>query len=604
MADGQFTRQLATILCVDAVGFSRLIGENADVAVASFERRAALIRAACEAYGGEVFGAAGDSFMAEFGLPASALMAALEFQRAIAELDNESPPAARMPFRVGINTGDVIVREANRYGDDVNIAARLQEIAPPGGIVISETTFNHVGRVSAARFCDLGEKHFKNIRYPLRCVLVQSPEVGVPCPDEAPSATAPPQGSEPAPLAAASQPAVAVLPFRAVGGDREADAIAEGLAGDIVIGLSSVRWIPVISPGSSFQFRGGTNVAAAAGRALGARYVVTGSVEFSSSSFRVRAMLEDLTANRTVWAGSFRIGSRDIPAAPEEIAGEIVVALAKEVDRVEQERSFRLPLEGLDSWQLVRRGRWHMSRRTREDTDSALALFERAQELQPDSTSALNELAWWYFWRSWQQFGERGVHEHDLARVYDYARRSLAMDGQDARPHYHLGIAEIMNGRPREALAHLDVALALNPSFSFAHSAKGSAHLLLGEAAKAVPCQLQAERLNPFHLYRFHNLGELAAAYAFLGDWDRSAAVAKTSLDLSPAYWHSRLVRVGSLHRAGRRDEAAAELASFAQRHPRFDMRRAELVPYVDKAFNRHLIDNFRDAEAAFAAVA
>lgn len=599
MADGQFTRQLATIICVDAVGFSRLIGENGERAVAAFEKRALIIRGTCEAYGGEIFGAAGDSVMAEFGLPTAALMAALEFQKEIAELDLRAPADARMLFRVGINTGDVIVREANRYGDNVNIAARLQEVATPGGIVISQTTLNHVRRVSNAHFCDIGDKHFKHIAYPVRCFLVLSPEAGVPCPDSAPPLVPTHHQPEPEPVLPGGPPAIAILPFRAIGGGAEADATAQGLAEDIVIGLSNMRWLPVIAPSSSFQFRGEAISAAAVGHALGARYLVTGSIETSGRSHRIKAVLEDLSARRTVWARSFRIGSADMPAAPEEIAGEIVAALAKEVDRVEQEHALRIPLERLDSWQLVRRGRLHMSRRTSEDTERALPLFERALELSPDSTSALNELAWWYFWRAWLGFGERRSHEPDLARVVSYARRSLEIDPHDGKPHYHLGIAEIMSGRPRQALAHLDEALVRNPSLSFAHSAKGSAHLLLGEAAKAIPCHLQAERLNPFDLHRFHNLGELSAAYAFVGDWDASADAARTSLDLSPGYWYARMIRIGSLHRAGRDEEAGAELARFALHHPDFDMRRAEFVPYADQSCNRFLIGNFRDARKA-----
>lgn len=599
MADGQFTRQLATIICVDAVGFSRLISENADQAVAAFEKRAAIIRAACEAYGGEVFGAAGDSVMAEFGVPASALLAALEFQRRIAELDLRSPPDGRMLFRVGVNTGDVIVRAASRYGDNVNIAARLQELAPPGGIVVSETTLNHVRQLSAARFCDMGEKRLKNILYPVRTFLVLSPEAGVPCPEGAPPDGDMPPADEAAVPLLPGPPAVAVLPFRAIGAAADGAAIAEGLAEDIVIGLSKVRWIPVIAPSSSFQFRGAAVSAAAASRALGARYLVTGSVEFGRQSNRVKALLEDLSARRTLWVGSFRIASEGMPAVPEEIAGEIVVALAKELDRVEQEHTLRLPLERLDAWQLVRRGRWHMGRGTPEDTDRAFGFFRRAIDLSPESTSALNELSWWYFWRAWLGFGEAANYDADLERVVEFARRALDIDPHDARPHYHLGITDIMRGRPAEALLHLDQALALNPSLSFAHSAKGSAHLLLGEASRAIPCHMQAERLNPFDLYRFHNLGELAAAHAFVGDWDASAAAAKTALELSPGYWYARLIRVGSLHRAGHDEAVVQELSAFAQRHPLFDMRRAEFVPYVDKAFNRFLIDNFREAETA-----
>lgn len=598
MADVQFMRQLATIISVDAVGFSRAIGRNADAAVSAFEERAAIIRETCRAYGGEIFGAAGDSFMAEFGLPAQALLAALAFQKRIVELNAAAPERVRMAFRVGINTGDVIVRDASRYGDDVNIAARLQESAPESGIVISQTTFNHIQRLSIARCSDMGEKRFKNILYPVRSYLVLSPEARAPQAEE--EAPVPPRAFAGLP---SGPPTVAVLPFRASGPGPEAEAMAEGLADDIIIGLSNVRWLPVISRSSSFQFRDAAQ-ATTAGLALGARYVVSGTISHTGRSIRVKAMLEDAVESSTVWAGSFDADVEGIPSIPDEIGGEIVVVLAKEVDRVEQERSYRLPVETMDTWQLIRRGRWHMGRRSHDDTEIALGFFERALDRSPNSTSALNELAWWYFWRSWLHFGAPHDYEADLVQVVAYARKAQAIDPRDARPHCYLGIADIMRGRPGSALKHLDVALAINPSFSFAHSAKGSAHNLLGEAAKAIPSHLQAEKLSPFDLYRFHNLGELAAAYAFVGDFEASADAARASLELSPGYWYSGLIRVGSLFRAGKEAEAAAQLAAFRLRHPGFRMRRAELVPYVDPKLNRFLIGNFQAAEEKLALLA
>lgn len=358
-----------------------------------------------------------------------------------------------------------------------------------------------------------------------------------------------------------------------------------------------MRWLPVISRSSSFQFRDAAMAGATAGLALGARYVVSGTVALAGGTVKVKAMLEDAVEGSTVWAGTFNFHVEGMPSIPDEIGGEIVIALAKEVDRVEQERSFRLPVEGLDSWQLIRRGRWHMGRRTHDDTELALGFFSRALDRAPNSTSALNELAWWHFWRSWLHFGAAHDYEGDLVQVVAYARKALALDPHDARPHCYLGIADIMRGKPGAALAHLDSALAISPSFSFAHSAKGSAHLLLGQAGEAIPCLLQAERLSPFDLYRFHNLGELAAAYAFAENFDASASAAKISLELSPAYWYAGLVRVGSLFRAGRQDEARDEFERFRLRHPKFNKRRAELVPYVDPGANRYLIGNFEMVE-------
>ena len=193
-----------------------------------------------------------------------------------------------------------------------------------------------------------------------------------------------------------------------------------------------------------------------------------------------------------------------------EIGSEIVSLLEKEVDRAEQARSFQVPLDSLETWHLVMRGRWHMNRRTRKDTELALEFFKKAHVEDPNSSAVLNELAWWYFWRAWLRFGD----SEDLDKVSKFARQALLMDSLDARPHAHLGVIDIMRGDPRSAIEHLEEALHLNPSFAFARSAKGSAQLLLGEAKEAIPFFLDAERLSPFDLYGFHNLGELTAAYA------------------------------------------------------------------------------------------
>ncbi|MEP6059537.1 MAG: adenylate/guanylate cyclase domain-containing protein, partial [Nitratireductor sp.] len=178
MPGRQFTRQVATIVSIDAAGFSRLMGMDDEAAVAAFEGHRDIIRECCAGHGGRMFGPAGDSMMAEFGAPVDALLAATEFQRRIASANQDVPAAARMAFRAGINTGQVIVRDESLYGDDVNIAARLQEIAPEGGVVVSETSWHHLRGVTAVRFTDLGVQEFHNILLPVRAFRVDRPGAG------------------------------------------------------------------------------------------------------------------------------------------------------------------------------------------------------------------------------------------------------------------------------------------------------------------------------------------------------------------------------------------------------------------------------------------
>ncbi len=590
MASRQYTRQVATIVSIDAVGFSRLMGMDDEAAVSTFERYCDIIRATCSRHGGRPFGEAGDSMMVEFGAPSGALLAALEFQDAIAAENRALHPAKRMQFRAGINTGHVIVREESRYGDDVNIAARLQEMAPTGGIVISETTWHHVRGTSSAHFTDLGEQSFHNIILPVHAFGVGRAMPGESHADDEDWSGSDGTSSD----EKGGPPAIAVLAFRHNGSDGDMQYLSEAIAEDIIMGLAHTRWLPVIAMNSSFQFRDDAMSAHATGRALGARYLVSGSIARQGDRLRIRVSLDDSSTDRNVWSRRFDRAFNEILDVQSEIGNEIVAMLEKEVDRVEQMRTFRVPWENQESWQLVRRGRWHMQRRTREDAEIALDFFQRAYELDPNSSAVLNELSWWYFWRAWLNFGRSHDYRSDLEKVADYARRSLFVDSQDARPHAHLGIADIMLARPATALEHLSEALRINPSFAFARSAMGSAYLLLGDYERAIPLFREADRLSPFDTYRFHNLGELASALCFAGRWEDACLMADRSLELAPSYWYARFLKIAALGMLGRLDEAREERRILLTRYPEFTEDQAFWIPFADKALNRYLIDAYR----------
>ncbi|WP_159586710.1 adenylate/guanylate cyclase domain-containing protein [Chelativorans xinjiangense] len=573
-----YTRHVATIVSIDAAGFSRLMGINDEFAVTAFETRRAIIVESCDAGGGRMFGAAGDSLMAEFGAPIDAMRAAFDFQEKIAALNASVTDEMRMPFRVGINTGSVIVRDESLYGDDVNIAARIQELAPYDGLAISETTWHHVKDKTAAHFTDLGEQILKNIALPVRIFMAtqdgRGAELLLPRRQEA---------------SAAMPPAVAVLPFHNESGDRELDYVADGIAEDVIQGLSNTRWLPVIAKSSSFQFRGKSLGTRMIGSALGARYIVDGRLTRANTYFVLKVTLTDAANGRLIWSREFKRRADEVALLHDEIGGMIVSMLEKEVERAEQARTFQVPWESLETWQLVRRGRWHMQRRSREDMALAFECFGQAQAKDPNSSAVLNEFAWWYFWRAWLRSGD----SDDLDKVVEYSRRSLLMDSQDARPHAYLGVVAIMRGQPKMALEHLSEALEINPSFAFAHSAMGSAHLLLGQAEEAIPLFQAASRLSPFDIYAFHNLGELTAAYCLTSQWDEAIKTADRSLSLSPGYFYARFLKIGALARSRRLDDARRELSIFRTRHPDFTNERIEWIPFADASAKAALISNF-----------
>jgi TolB-like protein/class 3 adenylate cyclase len=585
MAARRYTRQLATIVAIDAVGFSRLMGVDDEAALAAFEERRDAIVERCNAHGGRTFGDAGDSIMAEFGTPAAALLAAFDFQERIGVLDAAAPADGRMPFRAGINTGDVIAHEGRLYGEDVNIAARIQEFAPHGGLAISETTWHHVKEKIAAEFDDLGVLSLKNIALPVRVF-----SVGRARKSERTQPQNLPLGVH-GRTASPGPPAIAVLPFGS-GSAADLAYLADGMAEEIGRGLSNVRWLSVIAMASSSQFRDDALDTRLVGSALGARYVVRGTIARQGDDIRLSISLTDASNGRLVWSRRFDRALDDIFALQTEIGIEIVSTLEKEVDRIEQVRTFQVPWESLETWQLVLRGRWHMARRTSQDTELAFDIFTRAFAEDPNSSAVLNALSWWWFWRAWLRFGDSA----DLDRVAFYAHRALLMDSQDARPHAHLGATEIMRGRPARAAEHLETALHFNPSFAFARSAMGSARLLLNQPAAAIPFLRDAERLSPFDIYSFHNLGELAAAYSLVGDWTSALETAERSLALSPGYFYARLLRIGALIRCGRLEEARREREIFDTRHPDFTVQRVKWIPFVDRAANDLLIANFNES--------
>lgn len=572
-----YTRQLTTVLSVDVVGYAKMMGQSEENTLDQLVECRGVIEAACTRAGGRLFGVAGDSMMVEFGSPVDAILAALDFQERIASLELQGGSPNRMTFRAGVNTGDVIARDGALFGDEVNIAARLQEIAAPGGLVISATAYHHASGRVAAEFVDLGERALKHISTRVHAYAVsragKTPEV------------APVAG-----LAMGATPAaVAVLPFSIDDSVSDLAYLGDGLADDIIAGLSGTRWLPVISKSSSFQFRDTAVGTVTAAHSLGARYVVSGSVRRHDGSLTVKAVLEDSATALVLWSRRFDHPADQAGELIEKLGIEIVATLEKQVGQAEMIRAFRTPWEQPETWKLVQRGRWHMHRRTREDTAIAHDLFIQALAADANSAMALNELAWWHIWRAWHRIGDTD----ELDRVTHYAGKALFMDSQDARPHCWLGVAEILRGNAKAALDYLDEAVRLNPSFAFAHSASGTALVLAAAPGDAIPRFLQARRLSPFDLYGFHNVGELAAARLLTGDFAGSLEAAQRSMQLSPRYIYASIIAMTALWKLDRREEARKARMQFDALLPDFNADRIVRIPFKDQTYASRLLEGY-----------
>ncbi|MEO9340870.1 adenylate/guanylate cyclase domain-containing protein [Mesorhizobium sp. SB112] len=589
MLEQRHPRQIATIVSADAVGFSRLMNLDEEAALRLFDERRALIVESVERAGGTIFGAAGDSIMALFGNPIVALSAVVRFQTEIGKVNAGVDRQQVMPFRTGISAGSVVIRDDGVFGDTVNIAARVQEFSPHGGVALAETAYSQLTEQFDVHFTDLGPFQLKNISLPVH-VFISDPS--------GQNVTSLPDfriGRDRfhAPAGTDDLPALAVLPFENMTGDPALAYLCDGIAGDILLGVANTRSIPVIARDSSFQFRQPALTITAVGHLLGARYVVSGSVSGDAKRIILNASLADGSNSRVIWAGRFERGLEEVQRLQHDLGGEIVSRLEREVDHVEQVRTFQVPPETLSTWQLLRRGRWHMQRRSSKDTVKAFEYFGQAYGEDPNSSAVLNELAWWHLWKAWLNFADRD----ELRIVANYARRSSLMDSLDARPYCYLGFVEILEARPQSAIDLFRQAIDINPSFSLAHTGLGSARALLLEPREAIRNLKEAIRLSPFEPYLFHNIGELAVAHTIDSNWPAVIEAADRSLLLAPSYFYTSYLKAGALARSGRFEEARQESRLFHARHPEFERKWIEWIPFRDKSINEGIIDNFELAD-------
>ena len=358
MAEPGPRRKLAAILAADVVGFSRMMGENEDRTLHNLKICRAITDESIETYHGRVFGSAGDSLIAEFASPVDSIVAAVEFQKNLRDRNNEVAPEDQMQFRVGLNLGDVIVEGDNLYGDGVNVAARLENIAEAGGICVSGKFHDEVRRKLDLSFISSGPKEMKNIEEPVHTFMV---EIGssskvleaftVPAPAEPTPQTAPaPATTE------AKVPAIAVLPFTNMSGDPEQEYFADGISEDIITNLSLWRTFPVISRNSSFTYRGQSHNLKQVSQELGARYIVEGSVRKGGNRVRITAQLIDTDEDHHLWSERWDRTLEDIFDVQDEVSEAIARRVAPSVTGHEQKRLTRKRPENLSAWEEYLQG--------------------------------------------------------------------------------------------------------------------------------------------------------------------------------------------------------------------------------------------------------
>jgi adenylate cyclase len=485
-------RRLAAIVSADVAGYSRLMGRDESGTLAALKAlRQEVIDPAIASHGGRIVKTTGDGLLLEFPSVVNAVRCAVEVQTAIADRSGEVPDERRIAFRIGINLGDIIVEGDDIFGDGVNVAARLQEIAPPAGICISSRVHDDVRDRLDTPFDDGGVQALKNIARPVQVWRWQ------------PSTTVP---SQPAPaptgLPLPDKPSIAVLPFQNMSGDPEQDYFTDGVTEDIITELSRFHSLFVIARNSSFSYKAKPPDIRQVGRELGVRYVLEGSMRKSANRIRVTGQLVDTLTGNHIWAERYDRVLEDVFAVQEELTQAVVAAIAPQIELTEQLRAARKRPENLSAYEIALRAYAHAAE-GRDKADRAiaeLAIREANEALatDPSSVLALHAIC---IAQSNALYGQLVAdREHALRQAAWAAARAIELDGANALSYAQRGIIVLLSGqldRYPEALMDAHRAHELNPNDTFVLRLLGTLEAAVGQHEQALEHGQQVLRLNP-----------------------------------------------------------------------------------------------------------
>ena len=483
-------RRLAAILSADAVGYSRLMGQDEFATVRLLSECRAAVGAVVSAHRGRVVDMPGDNILAEFASAIDAVEAALAMQKNLCAHNAALPEERRMAFRVGVNLGDIVSEGGRIYGDGVNVAARVESLAPPGGICVSGKVHEEVCRKLDLAFDDLGEHELKNIASRVHVWRVRSPGAA---PEPSTARGAAPQ----------TKPSILVLPFVNMSGAAEQEFFADGLTEDILTDLSRFKDLFVISRNTAFKFKGQAVDVRKTARELGVQFVVEGSVRRAGNRVRITVQLIEGEGDRHIWAERYDRDLEDIFALQDEITMAIVAILPGRVEAAARDRAERKLPENMAAYECVLEAKTLHHRSRRDDNARAYQLITRAVELDPNYAHAHAWKAcilgqqWIYGWCPNPQETERAI-EAELAVA-------LALDENDSDVQRLLASLHILRNNHDKAVFHQNRALKLNPNDDLIVVQQGEVLTWIGQPEEGVPWIQKAMKLNPFHPPRFWN---------------------------------------------------------------------------------------------------
>jgi adenylate cyclase len=552
-------RRLAAVLAADMAGYSRLMEVDETGTLARLKtHRVELIDPAIAKNRGRIIKTTGDGMLVEFHSVADAVLCAAEIQRRMARRNSDVSPARWMQFRIGINLGDVIVEQGDIFGDGVNVAARLEMLAEPGGICVSGAVRDQVGqRLEDVEFDDLGDQSVKNIARPIRVFRVRLEKDPKTAPENPKDAAVAP--------AISKKPSIAVLPLVNMSGDPEQEFFADGLTEDIITELSRFHDLLVISRNSTFVYKGKAVKVQEVAREFGVDYILEGSVRKAGDRIRVTVQLIDAETDRHIWAERYDRQLEDIFAIQDEMTRAIVATLPGRVEAATHDRAKRKPTDNMAAYECVLAAKVLHHRSTREDNAEAQRLLNRALALDPNYAHAHAWKAcvlgqtWVYDWCA-----DREVTFQQVAAELEI---TLALDDNDSDVHRILAALNLNRDDHDKAAYHQERALTLNPNYDLVVVQQGELLTWLGRPEEGIDWIKKAMRLNPYHPERF---------WSHLG---RACYCAEKYAEAAEAF--SRITRPDYTHHAflaatfaqmGNAVAAAAHAAEVLKREPKFSV--------------------------------
>jgi adenylate cyclase len=573
-------RRLAAILAADVVGYSRLIRTDDEGTLAALQAlRADLIVPKIVEHNGRIVKLMGDGMLAEFGSVVDAVRAAVEAQQGVSERNANLPDDKRIDFRIGVNLGDVVIDGDDIHGDGVNVAARLEGLAEPGGICVSGMVYEGVRDRLDTPFEDLGEKEVKNIDRPVR---VWRWLAGGKVTPTRPHGAA---GSQPLP----DKPSIAVLPFNNMSGDPEQEYFADGITEDIITTLSKIPDLLVIARNSTFTYKGTAIDVKQVAQDLDVRYVVEGSVRKAGQRVRITAQLIDAATGHHRWAERYDRDLSDIFALQDEITREIVTAVDVELTEGDQIRVWRVGAGNMAAYEHFAKGRDHFSRITPKSIAQAQQEFEKALSLNPQFAAAHAYVGW--------NHAVAGVWwSNDREKAFSLARAAAdtaqSLDGTLADPHAVRAFVEVYSGEHALAESIAENATTLNPNGADVHNILAMVRTFKGKPEEALVAARHTCRLSPRVPYM---LLELGRAFCHAGRYEEALDPLSQIIADRPYWITARALLIVTSLGLGKVEAAKQHAAELLRTSPGFSVGHwARTLPYKNPDDRKRYLDALR----------